>query len=459
MKLPLPTIFKRLTQAQQGNVAMIFGLVAVPLLGLVGLAVDFSMASSAKTQMDAALDSATLLATTSVSNAVASGTNQDQAIATAQMQASARFKAQVANLSAANLIGVTATVTASATGFNASMNYTADYPTAISDLFGVGSIALHGASATTLSTDPYADIHILMDVSGSMAIGATQADMDKMQALSQGYKPPGRLPSNVDVGDGCAFACHWTNSYADYYSLATTSGITLRIDVLRGALSNLVNTLTAQNTQGVFRLALYVFDDNVSPIYPLSSAVSEALRAMPKVAVGVNDCTNGPAPCANTNFDDAVTSVTRTMGKAGTGARQSEARKYLIIITDGVVDYYAHGGRKLYAGDTAGVVSNVGGDRVLYAADSGVCAEAKANGATVMVLWTPYVPLDKPYIPVSNGFYDSEVAPFYPSIWPNLQACASSPSLAWQASDSADINAALQQILAIATKSPGHFTQ
>jgi len=407
----------------------------------VGAAIDFSLASSAKTQLDAALDSATLLATTSASNAIANGSSADAAIAAAQTLATQRFTAQVAALSSATVTSVAAKVSISAGSFNARVQYTANYPTAISELFGVGSIPLQGSSGTTLSTDPYADIHILLDVSGSMTIGATQPDMDALQALSRGYVPPGPLPGNVDAGDGCAFACHWTTAYPDYYALATKNGITLRIDLLRSALTNLVNTLTAQNSQGVFRLALYTFNAATNTVFPLSGNVSNAASAMPLVAVGVNDCTNGPSPCAETNFDDAVVNVTKLAGTAGTGASQAAARKYLIIITDGVVDYYAGTGRSIYA------------------ADSSICTTAKANGLTVMTLWTPYVPLVTPYVPVSNGFYQSYVQPFYNNIWPNLQACASSPSLAWQASDSAGINAALQQMLAIATKTPGHFTQ
>jgi len=446
-------------RARRANVALIFGLAAVPLLGMVGAAIDFSLASSAKTQLDAALDSATLLATTSASNAIANGSSADAAIAAAQTLATQRFTAQVAALSSATVTSVAAKVSISAGSFNARVQYTANYPTAISELFGVGSIPLQGSSGTTLSTDPYADIHILLDVSGSMTIGATQPDMDALQALSRGYVPPGPLPGNVDAGDGCAFACHWTTAYPDYYALATKNGITLRIDLLRSALTNLVNTLTAQNSQGVFRLALYTFNAATNTVFPLSGNVSNAASAMPLVAVGVNDCTNGPSPCAETNFDDAVVNVTKLAGTAGTGASQAAARKYLIIITDGVVDEYAASGPAHYAGNSGALIENPGGTRYLFAADSGVCQQAKANGVTVMVLWTPYVPLDTPYVPVSNGFYDGYVAPFYGSIWPNLQACASSPSLAWQASDSADINAALQQILAVATKSPGHFTQ
>src|SRR5262249_48643081 len=62
------SIFGKLTQtlgafhaARGGNVAITFGLVMVPVIGLVGAAVDYSRANSARTQMQAALDSTALM--------------------------------------------------------------------------------------------------------------------------------------------------------------------------------------------------------------------------------------------------------------------------------------------------------------------------------------------------------------------------------------------------------------
>jgi Flp pilus assembly protein TadG len=419
-------------------VAVITGLSVLPLLGLIAAAVDFGTLTTDQSTLNQALDSATLLAATSASNALGGGASAASATSTAQTLAVARFTAQISNLSSATVSNVTATVTISGANVTAKMNFTANYPTSMMQVFGVNNVPLTGQTTAKLATAPYADIHVLMDISGSMAIGATQTDMNSLQTLSKGYVPAGVLPSNVDVSDGCSFACHWTNSYPDYYSLALSKGITLRIDVLRSALTNLISELVALNQQSLFRLALYTFNSSFSTIYPLSANVSNATSVTSKVAVGVNDCTNGPSPCAETDFDDSVTAVTKIIGTAGDGTSSTSTRKYLIIITDGVVDYYA------------------GTARSIYAADSSICATAKANGVT---LWTPYVPLVTPYVPVSNAFYVSYVQPFYNNIWPDLQSCASSPTLAWQASDSADINAALTQMLAIATKTPGHFTQ
>ena len=46
---------------RRGNVAMIFALAIIPLIGAVGSAVDYSRANSARSAMQAALDSTALI--------------------------------------------------------------------------------------------------------------------------------------------------------------------------------------------------------------------------------------------------------------------------------------------------------------------------------------------------------------------------------------------------------------
>ena len=49
-----------LSADRSGNVAVIFGIAAIPVFGLVGAAVDYSRANSARTAMQVALDAAAL---------------------------------------------------------------------------------------------------------------------------------------------------------------------------------------------------------------------------------------------------------------------------------------------------------------------------------------------------------------------------------------------------------------
>ncbi len=439
--------FATFRKATRANVALIFGLSAVPLLGMVGAAVDFGLASSTKAQLDSALDSAALIATTSAASAVSAGASLDTATSAAQALATTRFSAQVAALSSASVTGVTAVVTGSVGNFSATMNYTADYPTMLTSLLGVGSIPLYGQTSTTMATSPYIDIHVLVDISSSMAIGATQADMAALGVLTDAYlaNPPVPIATvpGVVVSElpGCALACHWTNDYPDYYTTAEASGITLRIDVVRNAINNMISKMITLSAQAnTVRLALYTFNNTVNNIFPLSSALSNATTATPQVTVGLYNQLP-TSPFAESDLPDALYSVTNTMGVAGTGASSDSPRKFLVIITDGVLDYY------------------LGGARYVNAVDPASCAQAKANGVTVMVIYTPYIPVIPPYVQSTNYAYTSLVQPIQSNILSSLQSCASSPALVWQASDTTDFNVAMQQLLGIVAASPGHFTQ
>src|SRR5688572_7844569 len=54
-------LLARFLRNQKGGVAPILALMIIPLMGLVGAAVDYSRASSARTAMQAALDSTALM--------------------------------------------------------------------------------------------------------------------------------------------------------------------------------------------------------------------------------------------------------------------------------------------------------------------------------------------------------------------------------------------------------------
>ncbi len=57
----LRTAARRFAGADQGNIAVIFALAAVPIITLVGAAIDYSRANSARSSMQAALDSTALM--------------------------------------------------------------------------------------------------------------------------------------------------------------------------------------------------------------------------------------------------------------------------------------------------------------------------------------------------------------------------------------------------------------
>ena len=202
--------------------------------------------------------------------------------------------------------------------------------------------------------------------------------------------------------------------------------------MLRSAVGNLITTIAALNKQDAFRLGLSTFNQNFSVIYPLSSSISGATNALAQIAPDINNCSSN---CPETYFAAALNSLGPMVGLSGNGATQATSQKFLFIVTDGLVDQYS------------------GSNRQIGPIDSLSCTALKTAGVTVLTLYTPYLPL------TNNAFYNTYVASIQSEIAPQLQACASSPSLAYEADKAADVDARLQTMLAAVIQSSGHLTQ
>lgn len=99
-----------------------------------------------------------------------------------------------------------------------------------------------------------------------MGVGATPTDVKTMVN---------------NTPDQCAFACHDVSNSNNYYNLAKKLGVTTRIDVLRTATQQLMQTAAATETySNQFRLAIYDFGVSadtaaLTPVFALSSQPDE----------------------------------------------------------------------------------------------------------------------------------------------------------------------------------------
>jgi len=401
-----------------GNVLLLLALAAVPLMGVVALAVDFGRASVAKGKLDLAADSAALLATTAAANAWKAG--DFNAVQEGIAAARARFQAQSANQSGVAIGAVDVSLTRNGGLFNATVTYTAQTPTTFAGVVGIATLPLGGQSTSSLAINPFVDIQILMDVSASMAIAATPADIARMQALTvKGPQGP------------CGFACHSSANGGDSYALALKNGVQLRITVMQQAVKGLIDTLSSLNTNNRFQLGLYGFAQSSLTIYPLSHDVADAASSLGLISPDVNDCTSN---CPDTYFSDAMrqmTALDQTVAQPGTQVPQ----RFLFIVTDGVFD------------------DKVNGARRIGPFNPNDCDALKALNVSVLVLYTPYTPLP------NNSFWVDNVKPITPKMQPNLQACASSPSYFFTAADSADINRQMQNMLQLVIQTTSHLTK
>ena len=85
----------RFGKNSSGNIAVLFGIVLVPLLIAVGCAVDYSVANNQRTKMQSALDAAILAGSIAGKQALDSGANSTAAIAAANAAAANFFSANI----------------------------------------------------------------------------------------------------------------------------------------------------------------------------------------------------------------------------------------------------------------------------------------------------------------------------------------------------------------------------
>ena len=203
-----------------------------------------------------------------------------QSTSLAQTAALATFNAQASVLPEISYNASNLSVTVSNTGpvRTVVVNYSANYNLFFPLLLGRSTMTLTGSSTATGGMAPNIDFYLLLDNSPSMAVAATQTDINTMVSLTANF------PSAYQ---NCAFGCHEQNpttqypsrrSQEDLYTLAHANGVTLRIDLLRQAAQNLMTTAqsTATADNANYRMAIYTFDINFTAIQALTSNLSTA---------------------------------------------------------------------------------------------------------------------------------------------------------------------------------------
>jgi len=187
----------------RGNIAIITGVAAIPLVAVIGCVVDYTTATSAKTKMQASADSATLAAVSVnspiVVNAKAmNGTNGPVSNGTTYLQ---NLFTSNAPTSPAPTIQ-SSSVTKSGMVVTATLSYTAQVPTAFLGVLGYRNVMINGSSTSSYTLPTYINFYMMLDVSGSMSFPSTPTEQTRLMAVN---------PDNLgEYPSGCQFACHFT---------------------------------------------------------------------------------------------------------------------------------------------------------------------------------------------------------------------------------------------------------
>jgi Flp pilus assembly protein TadG len=155
-------LLRRFARATDGNIALTFAVVLVPLISFVGAAVDYTRASAARTSMQAATDSAALM----VAKDLSAGT-----ITTSQVAAKAQayFTALYTNKEATGIsVAASYTDANSSSGSTVSIRASGQIPTDFMKVVGFPTMTFD-TSSTTAWGIARLRVAMVLDNTGSMA--------------------------------------------------------------------------------------------------------------------------------------------------------------------------------------------------------------------------------------------------------------------------------------------------
>jgi Flp pilus assembly protein TadG len=413
---------------QNGSVTPIFALALLPMFALVGAAVDYSTASRIRTKLLNAADSATVssVSQSSVAYNTATTMNGDGPIPAGVTDATNTFNANIQGATGVSAPSLTVTVEKSKGSVISTVQFSTTVQTMFMGVLGIRSINVAGTSTAQNDMPVFIDFYLLLDNTPSMGVAATPADVTKMVN---------------NTPDQCAFACHDLSNPNNYYDLAKALGVTTRIDVLRSATQQLMDTAGRTETySNQYRMAIYTFGSDASStslntITPLTSSLSSA-----KTAAANIDLMTVPYQNYNndqdTNYDSILPAINNIITTPGNGSSSSAPQKFLFFVSDGVADEY---------NPTTCSQPTTGG-RCQEPIDISLCQAIKTRGVKIAVLYTTYLPLP------TNNWYNTWIAPFSSSIAANMQNCAT-PGFYFEVSPTQGISDAMNALFqrAVAT--------
>jgi Flp pilus assembly protein TadG len=413
---------QHLRSAESGNVLVTFTLLLVPLMGAVGAAVDFSVANKARTELQAAADAGAVgsVAKSSPAMAAAQTMSEDGPIAAGVTDALNIFNAQLAGRTGFTNAVPSAAVTRTNGSVNATVSFNANVPMKFMGIFGMTSITVTGTSKASNGLPTYIDFYLLLDNTPSMGVGATPADVATMVN---------------NTPDQCAFACHDLSAAPnDYYTKAKLLGVKMRIDVVRSATQQLMDTAKAiALNPNQFRAAIYDFGTSASLGLTTVAPLSANLTSAKTLAANIDLMT---VPYQNynndmdTDFNDVLTDMNSAISTPGSGTGSNSPQKVLFFVSDGVGDSHNPStcSRPLASGG-----------RCQAPIDVSYCTTIKNRGIKIAVLYTTYLPLP------TNAWYNSWIAPFVSQIGTNMQNCAS-PGFYFEVSPTQGISDAMNAL-------------
>lgn len=423
---------KHLASANDGSVSIIFGLIVVVLMGMAGLALDYSIASSTQRKADEALDAAALAAARAGTDGLESGRSGWES--EAKSKGLEIFAANFGNDPRILRVKPELELTRSGNSVEVRAQYDLALDTALLKVLGISQLEITGSATASSSVPTYIDLHLLVDLSSSMGIGSTSADQHMLNAAT-----------------GCAIACHvsfpWDRSN---YAAARSTSAKLRIDVVRDAVVSMLNTIETRTagTEQV-RISIDGFSNEIIPILSPTTTISTAIAAAAQI-----DLKKGYS--VGSNISHAIKQLTRTYRGSGSGMSPNDRKSLIVMISDGVENSMSPLGSPNAPAFFGAVYDrnfvwspngfNYNSFQRMQALDTAACEAAKADGHQVLIGSIDYLEPSAVHSGLQNTF-DRIEREVKPRSLERFRTCASRPDWAFHAVASKEIEPMLDAIL------------
>ena len=449
-----------LIHSRRGAIGLMFALMLVPMMGCLGLCIDYGMLVQAKTQLNTVADSAALAASRAAAQAYAANPNSDyigqgNKVGNQWIQAGLTSMGFI-NINAAQDLNVV--VSLQGGNFVGTATYSTTMDSFFARVFNINQFQIGGNSVAVTPQSNQADFYLLLDDSNSMGIPASADDMPKFaQAFASPLNALWDDYVSVILEDhgSCALACHENRGKSlhirpdkpwlppmlvtnDGEGVARLYGITLRIDVLKSAIQTALSTIqssNAANGNATTRAGLFTFDDGFHTVHAVSNDLGDVITSANTIDLEIS-----PGKFADTYVGKAMLKL-NTQINTDRQASGSSNDTYLLLVTDGTQDIYS-----------ASAQDNL----VITPINTTYCDTLKNNGVQIYILWTEYVPLSNSHIYsdhiLADGIndFDNQNPPQPLSsnkIQAALQACASSSNTFFKAQDAASIQQQMQNMV------------
>ncbi|WP_431324031.1 pilus assembly protein TadG-related protein [Rhizobium sp. YTU87027] len=448
------TTWAALLHSSNGNVAISFALVLVPMLLAVGASIDYVRAYNVQAKMQSDLDAALLAAIKEVDTL-----DEDKI----QKKVETWFAAQT-DLDSSKYSLSGSNIKISKTNKSIQAVAAASVATTFMRLANIDTVNVSVASSVAGPATSFMNVYVVLDKSASMLLAATTAGQTSLR----------------NSAASCEFACHTDEGqsftykgtkYSNVYDLSKAMGITLRADVSVAAVKEVLTMIDSANkSSSHVKVGLYTIGATATEVLAPTYSTATALKYLSTDSMKLNSATSEDA----TYFDVALAKMASLVGTAGDGSSASQPLKLVLLLTDGVQstrDWVINNPKKKWLCTQWSGSTCIHFDSSYFPYQLKVsplnpkwCDAMKTSAVTIGVLYTEYLSIPKDWgynMTVGETMKSSGFA----SIWGGtmrsdvsssttrrdyipyaLKDCASSEDLFLSASDSNEIESGLSSL-------------